>query len=242
MSRFKPGFTLIELLVVISIIALLIAILLPALGIARRTAKETICATNVRSLAVMSNVMALDRKDRFPNMGTAQLEVDDATDLGLAQPYFISHAWRDAMTNDYGVPRDIMYSPTNEAWNDDLFWDNFSWGGYDTTAMGYFYWASRPILEGELAEVQVSAPDATAPLFRRGVDDDAYMPYLWTDMNRQWNGSFVNNPPRWGANHLYEDDDRILGSHAARYDASVGFVPGEEMHARFNYIQVDFWW
>ena len=61
----RSGFTLIELLVVISIIALLIGILLPALGAARNTARDIACLSNQRQLGLAVTVYASDNKEYF---------------------------------------------------------------------------------------------------------------------------------------------------------------------------------
>ena len=66
MNRQK-GFTLIELLVVISIIALLVGILLPALGAARKTAISVKCLSNHRQIAIGLGSYQNDFNERFPN-------------------------------------------------------------------------------------------------------------------------------------------------------------------------------
>ncbi len=54
--RKRLGFTIVELLVVIAIIAMLVAILLPAVNMARESARNTQCKNNIRQLAVAANM------------------------------------------------------------------------------------------------------------------------------------------------------------------------------------------
>ncbi|MBX2850870.1 MAG: prepilin-type N-terminal cleavage/methylation domain-containing protein [Phycisphaeraceae bacterium] len=65
MKRYSHAFTLIELLVVVSIIALLIAILLPALGSARVSARRMQCASNLKSYVNVNIAFSTDNEGMF---------------------------------------------------------------------------------------------------------------------------------------------------------------------------------
>jgi prepilin-type N-terminal cleavage/methylation domain-containing protein len=69
MKRLHDAFTLVELLIVIAIIGILMAILLPSLGAARRAAGITSCASNVRQMVVALSNFAQDNSDALYRPG-----------------------------------------------------------------------------------------------------------------------------------------------------------------------------
>ena len=75
----RRAFTLIELLVVISIIALLIAILLPALGAARTSARQMQSTTQLRGVQQGFHIYGVDNKDFYPGVRSLTLSNDDFT-------------------------------------------------------------------------------------------------------------------------------------------------------------------
>lgn len=99
------AFTLIELLVVISIIALLIAILLPGLSRARKQAKGVVCLSNMRSLTNAVYLYTDSSGGHFPTAGfTHGGDADD-----------VARSWVTQLAEDYGRNLEIARCPMDES-------------------------------------------------------------------------------------------------------------------------------
>jgi prepilin-type N-terminal cleavage/methylation domain-containing protein/prepilin-type processing-associated H-X9-DG protein len=128
-SVFHKGFTLIELLVVIAIIAILAAMLLPALNVAREKSRRARCVSNLRQVCVALNIYANDNRDKLPSTGKP----------GGEWLWDVDREMRDLLVQA-GARREVLYCPAFHAYykmqlgNLDKWWDYGSSG----SVLSYF--------------------------------------------------------------------------------------------------------
>lgn len=139
---FRLGFTLVELLVVIGIIALLVAVLLPALSKSRESAIRVQCASNLRQWAIGLTNYCTSNKGLYPYNGPAidgvpvggrHLSWNSSVVQQFFADYLLQNKTLAERQND-----NVLYCPTQD-WHRDVINDPTGTGGL----VGYFYFLYR---------------------------------------------------------------------------------------------------
>ncbi len=165
------AFTLIELLVVIAIIALLITILLPALGSARRAARLALCQSNIRQMLVGHHAYASTYRDHIAAFNGIVEDADEYERHAFFPNMYDAdyQAWAiltkatDRAKGDNAIPPFVRYNHS-----------------YTTTLEQHAYFMLNDFLDGGvLSKIAVCSEDRARLSWRAdplGIDSNPFKP------------------------------------------------------------------
>lgn len=106
MKRHSAGFTIIELLVVVAIVAVLCAIILPAVGRAKQSSQRVHCASNLKQWSIGMENFLDDHREFFPRENA----VDDINSWYVATVATNNDIWYNAVPENMGIPPLAKYA------------------------------------------------------------------------------------------------------------------------------------